>query len=80
MKTKTLVASILIGSGISIAGALGSWCIYASGRASAQRECPSEQRGERLLSSEQRRDMTVCFYAAGPAGYGRTIKSKRSRS
>jgi hypothetical protein len=38
------------------------------------------QQGERLLSIEQRREMTVCYYAAGSASYGHTVKQRKAKS
>lgn len=52
-------------------------CLYSAGYASALRECPPVQHGERLLSSEQRDDGAVCRYAAGGADYGRKIKIRK---
>lgn len=52
-------------------------CLYSAGFASALRECPPTQHGERLLSSEQRDDGAVCRYAAGGAEYGRKIKTRK---
>lgn len=53
---------------------------YDAGHASARHECPPRQQGERLLSTEQHRDMTVCTYAEGAAGYGHTIKRRGVKS
>jgi hypothetical protein len=53
---------------------------YNAGKAAAQRECLPTQQGERLLSTEQHGDITLCNYAAGSASYGRSIKQRKARS
>lgn len=62
------------------AAVLIGYRIYDAGRAAAQHECPPAQQGERLLSIEQRREMTVCYYAAGSASYGHTVKQRKAKS
>lgn len=64
---------------LAIAVALGL-SIYTAGHASALRECPPVQQGERLLSSEQRADGALCRYAEISADYGRKIKSRKVKS
>jgi len=49
------------------------------GMRTARHECPTVQQGERLLSTEQRTDGTICVYAEGEAGYGRKIIRRRSK-
>lgn len=53
---------------------------YDAGHAAARLECPPQQQGERLLSTEQRKNVTVCYYAEGEAGYGHTIKRREVKS
>lgn len=63
----------------AIAFALGL-SLYQAGHAAALRECPPEQQGERLLSSEQRADGAVCRYAETAYHYGRKINSRKVKS
>lgn len=49
---------------------------YDAGLAAAQRQCAPEQSGEKLLSTEHHGGITVCYYAAGAAGYGHAIKRR----
>lgn len=53
---------------------------YDAGRAAQVRVCPDAQRGERLLSTEQQPDKTICYYAEGEAGYGHIIKRREVKS
>ena len=70
MKRLTLVLWVILGFAIGEA-------VYHAGRQSIRRECPADQRGAKLLYSEQRSTGTVCTYASGWDGYGRTLKRKR---
>lgn len=51
--------------------------LYALGRESVRRECPSMQHGERLLRSEQLADRTHCIYSSGWDSYGRNLKERK---
>lgn len=63
----------------AISAALGM-SLYQAGHASALRQCPPVQHGERLLTSEQRADGAVCRYADNLAGYGRKVKHRKAKS
>jgi hypothetical protein len=63
------VAAVLLAMGLSMH-------LVAAWKASAARECPPAQYGERLLSSEQQPGKTVCYYADGWASYGHNVKSR----
>lgn len=67
---------VLLSFAVSFVIALGMG-LYAAGRATAMRECPPAQHGERLLSSEQHPNETVCIYASGSAGYGLRIQERK---
>lgn len=69
MKRLTFVLWLIVGFA---AGEL----LYHAGRISVARECPPTQHRAKLLYSEQRGAGTVCTYASGWEGYGRTLVRK----
>jgi len=74
MKTFSLVVGI---SGFVLFFGVGGHLLYSIGRDSALRECPPVQSGQRLLSSEQRAEGTVCIYTSPAAAYGLGTKARR---
>lgn len=65
---------------LATAAAVLGISIYQAGHASALRECPPAQHGERLLSSEQRPDGALCRYAAVGEDYGRKVTRRKAKS
>lgn len=62
-----------------LAGLVFGAPLYFVGHAAAMKECPPAQHGERLISSEQRKDGTVCNYSTGWNLYGRNKVSRNAK-